>query len=66
MHVRPTAVLVGDENHALAADSRSLLATPKSPRPSHRPELYTTVLLHVLMPVGGWASGSVPRVGGIA
>ena len=53
MHVRPTALLVGDENQALAAESGSLLAPPKSPRRSHHPDLYTTVVLHVPMPIGG-------------
>ena len=31
MHVRPIALLVGDENQALAADSGSLLAPEVSP-----------------------------------
>ena len=31
MHVRPTALPVGDENQALAADSGSLLAPEVSP-----------------------------------
>ena len=53
MHVRPTALLVGGEDQALAADSGSLLAAPKSPRPSPRPDLYTTVVLHMPMPIGG-------------
>ena len=52
MNVRPTALLVGDENQALAAASGSLLP-PKSPRPSQPPDLYTTVVLHVPMPIGG-------------
>ena len=52
MHVHRTALLVGDENQELAADSR-VLVPPPSPRPSHRPDLYTAVVLHVPMPIGG-------------
>ena len=52
MHVRPTALLVGDENQALAVGSGPSWP-PKSPRPSQPPDLYTTVVLHVPMPIGG-------------
>ena len=53
MPVGPTALLVGDENQAPAADSGPPPPPPQSTRPSHRPDLYTTVVLHVPMPMAG-------------